>query len=570
MNIDSSDNIKYKKLFVLLAVFAILVNIKSIFTDYTVDSGYAVATSYRQFLGDHMISDMWEPHQTSAFLCTFLIWLYTSITKTTTGLVLFLHTMGVVIKGLITCMIFRTLKPYISSTTLVFMCIFFFTVSPKGIVLPEFSNMQLWFSIGLFCCLVKYLSQSQSRGYLFCAGLFLCLETIVYPSCLIVYIGVIILLLLYTKTKWKDILLLTTECLFIGISYIGYFIYQMGWSKFILNCQYIIMGDNSHNVGFLSKFGRYAQELLYCLLFFFVLGMIVFIINKIISYTVFANILNKKSINYNQMWGMLFFALLFICDFFNTLPKTNSNLDRFPIYIPILCFSIFILGKCNPLEKMIYIIGFTISGFSFGATLLFTNLSLYETLSYLILAVMVSFIPITSFSQTHDSSIKKTLEFAGVLLFLFLTLFYYGYRVRCVGGRILDIGGIVKSGPTMGIVSEYMTPYIMNTTLAEWKEYILPGDSVLIVSAENLDAIMYLYQENVVVSIDSTICTPTYTEKLLSYWELHPDKKPNVVVVECWYGEILVNQDSWIMNWLDTQFYPDSYIDGTFWRYYRQ
>ena len=68
--------------------------------------------------------------------------------------------------------------------------------------------------------------------------------------------------------------------------------------------------------------------------------------------------------------------------------------------------------------------------------------------------------------------------------------------------------------------------------------------------------------------MDSTICTPTYDEKLLKYWEQNPQKYPNVVVVSCWFGELKVAEDSWIMQWLETEFRADTVIDGQYYRYY--
>lgn len=70
--------------------------------------------------------------------------------------------------------------------------------------------------------------------------------------------------------------------------------------------------------------------------------------------------------------------------------------------------------------------------------------------------------------------------------------------------------------------------------------------------------------------MDSTISTPTYDDKLLEYWEQNPEKQPNVVIVECWFGESKLKEDSWIMQWIDKEFQPDECVDGKYWRYYRK
>lgn len=550
-------NITAKHLFIFLMISAVLVNIKTIFTDYNIDSGYAIATSYRQLLGDRMFSDMWEPHQTSAFLCTFFMWIYTTVFQTTTGIVLFLNTVGVLLKGLVTYFVYHTFKPFVHPFVLYSMCIFFFTVSPKGMVLPEFSNMQLWFSICLFCCLIKYFHDPNHKKYLLFSGLFLCLEIISYPSCIVVYIGVIILIALYSKNKLFDIFLFSGECFLLGISYIGFFIARTGWQEFIQNCRYIIMSDASHSTSVLEKFSGYLREAGEMALLYLVIGLCTFIISKLTS----------------RNAAKIFFIIVFVCDFLKTLTSTASFFERFPIYIPVLLFSLFTLSDCDPEERRIHISGVIISSFGMLATLLLTNLSLEVTLSYLPLAIMTAFIPLANYSTGHFCSAKQIVTYSGIFLFLLLTIFYYGFIIKCMGSEksnLLHVGGIVKSGPALGIVSEYMGPYIMNTTIPEYREHVKPDDQVLIISSSTLDPIMYLYQENAGISVDSTICTPTYSEKLLTYWEQHPEKKPNVVLVECWFGDVRVNQESWIMDWLSDEFDTENYTNGTYWRYYHK
>lgn len=547
----------HKKLFNVLCMFAVMINIKGILTDYNVDSGYAIATSYRQLLGDKMISDMWEPHQTSAFLCTFLMWLYTMITHTTTGVVLFLHATGVVIKGALTIFVHHSLRSFIHPVALDFMCLYMFVATPKGLVLPEFSNMQLWFSICLFCCLVKYFQFDQKLRYLFAAGFFLCLEVLAYPACILVAPGCVFLLFLYSSNKWRDSLLLMGECLIIGGVYIGYFVIRMGFDNFLMNCRYIITGDSAHNKSILSKLPSYFSELVNCLLIYIILFFIAVCIAKIFSRKI----------------STIAIILFLLCDFFKTLTSTTGYFERFPIYFPVIIFSMLLLRYCNNTEKQIYIIGTVISILSFISTLTLTNLTLLSSSCYLVLGIMVAFIPFTYHVEKQEMPSSTIITYGFLTLFLLTTFFHYGFITKCMGGQktnLFHIGGVVKSGPALGIFSEYMGPFIMNITTQEWKQYIQPGDKVLIVSVETLDSLMYLYQADVIISSDSTMCNPTYNDKLLSYWEYHPEKFPNVVLIESRDNTLLVSEDTWIMKWLYKEFDSENYIDGKYWRYYRK
>ena len=132
---------------------------------------------------------------------------------------------------------------------------------------------------------------------------------------------------------------------------------------------------------------------------------------------------------------------------------------------------------------------------------------------------------------------------------------------------ILDIRGIVKSGPAVGMMSTYMGPYMVNTSMKEWQQYIEPGDSLLLVGREFVHTLGYLY-EDTKIAVPSTICTPTYSESLLEYWQENPDKYPTVIAVDCWYGDLRVDKDSWIMQWIEETWQPDEIIDGAYWRYY--
>jgi len=84
-----------------------------------------------------------------------------------------------------------------------------------------------------------------------------------------------------------------------------------------------------------------------------------------------------------------------------------------------------------------------------------------------------------------------------------------------------------------------------------------------------VDAINHLYVD-AIISDSSTVSTPTYNESILDYWTVNPHKYPNVIAVQCWYGEMRVEDDTWIMQWINNEFKPDEVWDGRYWRFYRK
>lgn len=562
---------KYKYILIILAIGAVLVNLKGIFTDYNYDSGYAVAVAYRMLQGDGMFAEMWEPHQTSAFLCAGLMWLYLLITGTTTGIVLYLQMAGVVIKALMTLFFYHTMKKMIRKDVLALMCMFFFTVTPKGLPMPEFSNMQIWFSVGLFCSIIRFLQEQEKGGWLVAAALFLCLEVLTYPSCLIVYAGVIALLCRYGKQKWQDCLVFSSICFVCGAVYIGYFVVRLGAQTFLENIGYIVKGDGSHDSTFVEKWLAYLQECGELLIGLAGLAVVSWLFLKLISVLVYYISGKKRDLSVKKYWGISFFGLFLVCDMMQALRVEMTYAERLPIYVPIIMVAILALDKCEKAEKQIVVCGLFISFLNFLATLGLTNLTVGATLNYLILAVMVAFIPIMKWIEVFVAADKRWLHYSVVLLFCAVTVFRSGYIMKCMSTEktnVLKIAGTVKDGPAKGLVSEYMGPYMLNATLTEWKSYVKKGDRVLIVSGL-YDPLQYMFEE-VEIANPSTICTSTYDALLLEYWERYPQKAPNVVVVDCWYGALRVQEDSWIMQWLKSEFKSVDYIDGSYWRYYRR
>ena len=166
---------------------------------------------------------------------------------------------------------------------------------------------------------------------------------------------------------------------------------------------------------------------------------------------------------------------------------------------------------------------------------------------------------------------KRILCVPLLMLFLLVTICRRGLVTKTIslnGRNLTMLQGIIKSGPTMGLITDYMGAYIGNSTLEEWPQHVQTGDHLLMVGGELMSTIGYLYGDTY-VSVPSTICTPTFDDKILEYWEKNPDKFPDVIAVGCWYGNLLVEEDSWIMQWIENEYQPSTCEDGKYWRYYR-
>ncbi len=199
-----------------------------------------------------------------------------------------------------------------------------------------------------------------------------------------------------------------------------------------------------------------------------------------------------------------------------------------------------------------YLCGTVISLLQFVATLLLTNLELMASVPYLLIAVIMAFLPISE--EMEIINVKEVLRklkivvlFCGVL---FLT-FRNAYIIRPMNGdvsSILEIGGIVKKGPAIGVVSEYMGPYMQNESINEWEQYVKAGDSIYLIGG-SLDTLGYLYSDTTIAA-PSLVPTPGYNDSVLEYWKMNPDNFPDVIIASCWYGKMNADleEDSWIMS----------------------
>lgn len=211
---------KHNRKIICLWILAVLVNIKSAFTDFGTDQAYAVAMSFRHLTGDRLFHEMCEPHQTSAFLSDLLMLLYRRLVSDLAGVALYLQLCGILLYAIVAWILYKELRHHVKYETAQYMCIFFFVVRAKQSVFPEFSNMQICFSVLLFVFLVKFFRKPEKTGNLILAAVFLCLEILAYPACIIVFAGVLILLYGFTERKWKNIALFSSICAICGTGYL--------------------------------------------------------------------------------------------------------------------------------------------------------------------------------------------------------------------------------------------------------------------------------------------------------------------------------------------------------------
>lgn len=548
---------------------AFLANIKSIFADYDVDLSYAVVTSYRHLSGERMFMEMREPHQTSGFLLDALMWIFRRITGSYDGVVIFLNIFGVIAYAVLAVLLVNTLKKYTDLKIVHLIGVMVFAFRVRQIVMPEFSNMLSGFSILLIVLLIRHLDKENDLLYLFASALTLCLMALSYPSAVIAYIAVIVVFIRYSNTKKKDILFFSIICAACGAAYILLFsIRAGGLAEFIGNLKLIVSGDSTHDFGLNSDLGFYFRDLLIgCawLATSYLFAALVTLIYKFIKK-------KTSSAVFGISFGCAFILMdLITCVSVDVIQYPTMKYVFGSIWLFLIIYAIPGIKECNESEKKIWIIALFISLADTVSVFALTNMDLISVIQYLIPAGAISVIPLSKHIAKKRDSEAISYGYSCIIpvLIALLVVLHRGivmrdYAVRC--SSIIGIEGIVKNGPAKGIVCSYMSAYMTKCNEEDWIQYVNPGESVLVVSNGLYDPLVYCFQDSS-VSHYSTIDTPTFDETLLSYWDQYPDKKPAVIVVECWYGDMHVEEDSWIMKWVDEN--CEFIADGRYFRFYR-
>lgn len=164
-----------------------------------------------------------------------------------------------------------------------------------------------------------------------------------------------------------------------------------------------------------------------------------------------------------------------------------------------------------------------------------------------------------------------------VILFLLgslcvVSVFGKGFVLRAgktETNTVLGIGGIMKEGPAAGILTNYMQAYVNNCDYEDFSAYVEEGSSCLIVTnmVGTGGTSPYLFR-NLSISHFSIVDPTSYDERLLTYWELYPEKVPDVIVVDCWYGQLMEPADNWIMQYIENDFGYTRVEDGRYVRFY--
>lgn len=582
---------KWKCLKWLLIIGSVLAAIKLIFVDYTLDEEYQIVMAYRRLQGDTLFGSMWEPHQTSAFGCFILLKLYTMFTHTTEGVVVFIRFCTTLIQLGLSVWLYKVLKKFVSEKYAFLLGLIFFNYVPKLIQIPEFSNMQLWFFTVTVLALVQYYAknsleesvkqvqtvtngQSQSSvkegkkwGYLILAGIGMSLEVLSYPSCLVLFpvFGVFILFASEKGKKLRDAFLFAVTCGVCGTLWLLYVMASVALEDFLRNVQYVLSFDGTHNLDIAQQ--TKGTVLLAELGETLILLVVVFAVGILLSF-VTERIWKKKL----PLPVSVVVASEVVQLFYWVVKQVGYEKPQIIMLVCLLLPIIYIWKNKN--ETGFLLPAFLGSWTVLIAVLYMSDLGLWNAAAQGILGAIFGLAFWIVIYEKENQAKKQ-----GIILFLLITLaltniFGKGFTVKygkTQTNTILGIRNVVRKGPAKGIFSHYMLGYIMDSDYEDFLSQVPEGSKVLIVTnmVEGAGTSPYMFG-NYEICHFSIVDPTTYDEKLLTYWELYPEKQPDVIVVDCWYGQLMEDPDNWIMQYIENDFGYREMTEGKYVRFYKK
>ena len=217
----------------------------------------------------------------------------------------------------------------------------------------------------------------------------------------------------------------------------------------------------------------------------------------------------------------------------------------------------------------LYALAWRSSLVGFGAVLLLTNLDLKSSFVHLLPGMLVALLFWCDSRSTQKDSSGTVMAFSkvgliaqakilcGVALPVLWVLFLIGargYLVRADEGMSMNVFVVKQKalyGAAKNVYCSYMTGYQYNSDFLFIEENLEPGTRGLYIGRELL---MVYLMNDMEICTPSVISTPVYNERYLKYYEMNPDKMPEVLIIDKGYFQAMNNNPEFISKWVKEEY----------------
>lgn len=541
--------IRKRILFFSLMALCAITALKILFVGYDIDEQYAVSMAYRLLKGDRLIADLWEPHQTSGWLCMLLMAPYVAIFHTTAGIILYLRLCGLLLHCSVDFCLYRTLKGYLDQKHALLVCGIYFFALPKIMFLPEFSNIQMWCLLMAILCLLRYYGFSDSSPgsyalrYLVLAGCFLALEVLSYPSTLFAFVASGGCMVCYRRhspySLFRELSCLAIPCLLGALIFLVMLLSYIPLNE-LGGLISTIASDGSHSAPWGERLLEHGQSLGQILLFFLCYSLAAFLLQLVYHMR-----------TQRPFSALLWCELLIGCTLAGQIGiwLFGNKYPNYPmveyLFLPmlLLCAALQRKIKFSPVLAFFVLVPIA----AFMGILLFSNHPLLVSLPFLApCAVGILSLPQLQKVLTSKSTSRlRLMPWAILVLWVCVLSFGRFYMQRTTGGRhetILNNMSLLRQGPALGLIAD-TTSVVRYRDNYELITSLLPEGANVFYMGSDTD--LYLMKD-LEYATPSTISSPTFDDKVYTWFQLHQDRMPEYVICDT----RLFYSDPWVNDYI--------------------
>lgn len=428
------------------------------------DEAFYLTVPQRFNMGDAMIKDEWHLSQLSGFLLMPFVWLFTTITGSTEGIILTARVLYIIFHATVSIVIYTRIRKY--GYVSVFASVLYFIYTPYDIMAMSYNTMGL--DLVTLAGVIMGTASYKKKLPLIISGVAFAAAVLCCPYLAVAYILYGICVLIHTFIKNKETKFILKSELFAGRTFlffsIGIFALAAVFLVFaltrvsvkeILNYLPYLMTDPEHpQIALGARFGMYFKSIYNChshfkiALFSYLVMMVVMIIDR-----------KRKS--HRSIYLIVTTAIVIFCYvlFLPQLTYSTYNAIMFPmIFIGITSY-ILCENKPKPLFASLFVLGIIYSfAICFSSNQYFYVISMVITASniagYVFLAQLLKEMKTTQDNIEYAVWVKR-----GSFLFVAFMIFLQGaFQItvkaeHCFweSGNTSNLTAQIKNGPAKGI-----------------------------------------------------------------------------------------------------------------------
>ena len=428
------------------------------------DEAFYLTVPQRFNMGDALIKDEWHLSQLSGFLLMPFVWLFTTITGSTEGIILAARVLYIIFHATVSIVIYSRIRKY--GYVSVFASVLYFIYTPYDIMAMSYNTMGLDFVTlaGVIMGTASYKKKLPLivSGVAFAAAVLCC------PYLAVAYILYGICVLIHTFIRNKETKFILKSELFAGKTFlffsIGIFALAAVFLVFaltrvsikeIFNYLPYLMTDPEHpQIALGTRFGMYFKSIYNCHSHFKI---------ALFSYLVMivVMIIDRKRKSHRSIYLIVTTAIVIFC-YVLLLPQltySTYNAIMFPLIFIGITSYILCENKPKPLFASLFVLGIIYSfAICFSSNQYFYVISMVITVSniasYVFLAQLLREMKTTQDNIEYAVWVKR-----GSFLFVAFMIFLQGaFQItvkseHCFweSGNTSNLTAQIKNGPAKGI-----------------------------------------------------------------------------------------------------------------------